>query len=277
MSLAAGGMNEKATHVLAVDDSAADRNVVRLSLLGSSHCYQLECAERLSEGLTKLGNQRADVVLLDLNLPDSRGRDTVERVMQHAAHVPVLILTGSDDDCLALEAVRLGAQDYIVKGQIDSVALSRAMQYAIERHTLLMTSRRAWPQHSGSEDKVVSQGFPEINSSLPFVPTYADVTLRSSKGLPTDGERRPEFRECVMKNRKGYQGYIIEARVYERRDGGFSTEISIEDHDGSGVTAKQFYIPNSFETPDSAMEIAVQTGRQRINEGLWTRHDGGLA
>jgi DNA-binding NarL/FixJ family response regulator len=266
MSLAKPEINEMATHVLAVDDSAADRDLVRLSLLGSTHCYKLECAERLSEGLEKLGNQRADVVLLDLNLPDSQGKDTVKRIVQHAAHVPVVVLTGADDRCLALESVRLGAQDYIVKGQIDSVALPRAIQDAIERHNFLKCSRRPWPRYPKSNEKVVNQDPKELSSSLPCISTCADGTLRSSTRALTAGEGRLEFRECIMKSREHFHDYIIEVRVYQHRDGTFSSEISIEDHNQISFREMQLYLPNSFKTPDSAKEIAVQAGRQRINE-----------
>jgi CheY-like chemotaxis protein len=247
--------------------------LLRLSLLGSSHCYELECAERLSEGLVKLESQ-PDVVLLDLNLPDSQGISTVEKIMQHAAHVPVLVLTGSDDERLALEAVRSGAQDYIVKGQMDSSTLSRAMRYAIERHDVLTASRRTQPGHPGVTDEVATPGSAELKAALASLPKYAEVTLRSSTEPPPDGARRPELRESVMKNRQGYQGFVIETRVYERRDGGFSAEITLEDHDRSGLTARQFYIPNSFEAPQGAMEIAIQIGQQRINDGLWIRPGG---
>lgn len=74
-----------------------------------------------------------------------------------------------------------------------------------------------------------------------------------------------------MKSRQGYQGFVIEARVHERKDRGFSVEISIEDHDHGGVTARQFYIPNRFAAVDTAMDISLQTARQRIDEDLGAR------
>jgi DNA-binding NarL/FixJ family response regulator len=268
MSLAAVGMNELATHVLAVDDSAADRNLLRLSLLGSSYCYKLECAKRLSEGLAKLGNQRADVVLLDLNLPDSQGKRTVEKVMEHAAHVPVLVLTGSDDEGMALEAMRAGAQDYIVKGQIDSLSLSRAMRYAIERHRMLMASRQDRQRQFGSKEGLATYGSATTLSAGSL--QYAQVA--GPTGSLHDSERRSDAGDCIMKSRKGYQGFVIEARVHKQKDSQLTAEITIENHDSDGVTAKQFYIPSTFAAPGLAVEIAMQTGRERIDEGLWVRH-----
>ena len=70
-----------------------------------------------------------------------------------------------------------------------------------------------------------------------------------------------------MKSRLGYKGYIIEARSYEQ-DGGFSAELWIEEHDASGVTETQFYLPDTFPTQELAIEAAIQTGRQKIDVGL---------
>ncbi|MGB8834223.1 MAG: response regulator, partial [Candidatus Sulfotelmatobacter sp.] len=146
MSLSVAMMDKIATQVLVVDDNAADRNLVRLSLLAAPRAYNLECAARLSEGLEMLGKQPPDVVLLDLDLPDSQGTETIQRVVSQAPQVPVLVLTGTADDSIALAAVRTGAQDYIVKGQINSGALTRALHYAIERHQVLTALRESRQQ-----------------------------------------------------------------------------------------------------------------------------------
>ena len=71
-----------------------------------------------------------------------------------------------------------------------------------------------------------------------------------------------------MKNRQGYKGYVIEARSCELKDGGVSTEFSIEEHDASGVTETQFYLPGTFPTQESAIEAAIQAGRQKIDVGF---------
>jgi len=71
-----------------------------------------------------------------------------------------------------------------------------------------------------------------------------------------------------MKSRQGYKGYVIEARSCELKDGGFSAEFSVEEHDGSGVTETQFYLPDNFPTQESAIKAAIQTGRQKIDVGF---------
>jgi hypothetical protein len=71
-----------------------------------------------------------------------------------------------------------------------------------------------------------------------------------------------------MKSRCGYKGYVIEARSHDLRDGGFSAEFSIEEHDGAGVTETQFYLPDTFPTQESAIKAAIQAGRQKIDVGF---------
>jgi hypothetical protein len=67
---------------------------------------------------------------------------------------------------------------------------------------------------------------------------------------------------------QGYKGYVIEARLSEMKDGGFSAEFSIEEHDGSGVTETQFFLPGTFPTQDSAIEAAIHAGRRKIDVGF---------
>jgi hypothetical protein len=71
-----------------------------------------------------------------------------------------------------------------------------------------------------------------------------------------------------MKSRQGYKGFVIEARSCGLKDGGFSAEFSVEEHDASGVTETQFYLPDTFPTQESAIEAALQAGRQKIDVGF---------
>jgi hypothetical protein len=71
-----------------------------------------------------------------------------------------------------------------------------------------------------------------------------------------------------MKSRHGYKGYVIEARSCELKDGGFSGEFSVEEHDASGVTESQFYLRDTFSMPEAAIEAAIQAGRQKIDVGF---------
>lgn len=120
--------------ILLIEDNPGDVRLLREMLAEMPGTpFDLECADRLSAGLERLAAGEIDVILLDLSLPDSRGFDTFLRVQGQAPRVPLVILSGLDDEALALKAVREGAQDYLVKGQFDGLLLLRAIRYAIER------------------------------------------------------------------------------------------------------------------------------------------------
>ena len=120
--------------VLLIEDNAGDARLIREMLYEEENApFDLRSVDRLSRGLEALSKQAASLVLLDLSLPDSHGLDTFSKVYAHAPKVPIIVLSGNDDETLALYAVKSGAQDYLVKGRIDRELLLRAMQYAIER------------------------------------------------------------------------------------------------------------------------------------------------
>lgn len=118
-------------NVLVVEDNLADSRYVE-ELLSSAHT-QIIHVPTLREALKAIQNANADVILLDLSLPDSQGMATFTSISNLTTQIPIVILTGLDDEQLALEAVRLGAQDYIVKAHINENILTRCIRYAIER------------------------------------------------------------------------------------------------------------------------------------------------
>ncbi len=129
-------METQATRVLLIDDNEGDAGLVRFALRAESsaeHCFSAEHVFRLSDALKALSEQTFDLVLLDLSLPDVNGLETLARVRDAAPDLPIVIMTGLNDESIAVEALRLGAQDYLVKGQADNRAVIRAILYAVER------------------------------------------------------------------------------------------------------------------------------------------------
>jgi two-component sensor histidine kinase len=102
-----------------------------------SGSFEITHLPRLGMALNHLAKGGVDIVLLDLGLPDGNGLDTVRRVRQIAPDVPLVVITGRDDEATVAEAMLEGAQDYLVKGQIENHALPRALRHAIERFRLL--------------------------------------------------------------------------------------------------------------------------------------------
>ncbi|HEV3409718.1 MAG TPA: SpoIIE family protein phosphatase, partial [Chthoniobacterales bacterium] len=101
----------------------------------STH-FVIERASTLAAAITLLGSREIDVILLDLNLPDSRGLETFSKIQRIAPELPVIILSGLADEAVAVEIVRAGAQDYVVKGSMSVPVLVRAVRYAFERKQL---------------------------------------------------------------------------------------------------------------------------------------------
>src|SRR5688572_11374088 len=121
--------------VLLIEDNSNDARLLRIFLSESTTSqFDIAHAERLAEGMERLGKERFDVILSDLLLPDSQGIETFEWLKAHVQDVPIIVLSGSDDESLGIRAVREGAQDYLVKGRIDAHVLVRSITYAIERH-----------------------------------------------------------------------------------------------------------------------------------------------
>lgn len=127
-------MAKKSIVCLLVEDSPTDAFFLKKQLATSELAnFNLVVAERLSEGLGRLASEGANVVLLDLDLPDCTGLETLAKMIDEYPDLPIIVLTGLKDENVALEAVHKGAQDYLIKGQIDEAILSRSIHYAIER------------------------------------------------------------------------------------------------------------------------------------------------
>jgi two-component system, cell cycle sensor histidine kinase and response regulator CckA len=127
-------MEDQVIKILLIEDNPGDARLLRELLKDvSSVQFELEHATLLQDGLQHLQNQRFDIILLDLFLPDSRELKTFTTVYEGAKEIPIVVITGLDDETLAVKAVHAGAQDYLVKGQLTSELLSRAIRYAIER------------------------------------------------------------------------------------------------------------------------------------------------
>jgi sigma-B regulation protein RsbU (phosphoserine phosphatase) len=122
------------TRVLLVEDNPGDARLIEIMVEDAGEdFFEIERVEDLGSGLTRLAEGGIGVVLLDLSLPDSRGLESFTRLHASTPQVPIIVLSGLNDTTLAVQAVHEGAQDYLVKGQVEGQLLVRSMRYAIER------------------------------------------------------------------------------------------------------------------------------------------------
>jgi diguanylate cyclase (GGDEF)-like protein len=130
-------MAEKTTKILLVEDNAGDARLLREMLKEpSSYQYELAHRESLEAAAAFLVENPVDIVLLDLGLPDAQGLGAVRQAHASAPDVALVVLTGLDDESLAAQTLQEGAQDYLIKGQIQARGLLRALRYAIERKAM---------------------------------------------------------------------------------------------------------------------------------------------
>ena len=182
-------MNNGHTNVLLIEDNPGDADLVRLRLIESDGGVNVSCVNRLEDGLASIAKHPPSVVLLDLNLPDSRGSDTFRKVLEKAPGVPIVILSGQDDEKLAMKALHQGVQDYLVKGDITSSHLDRVMRYAIERQALIRSLEMSRQQQLEFKNQFLSHVSHELRTPLTSIHQFVTILL---DGLA--GEMNPEQR-----------------------------------------------------------------------------------
>jgi signal transduction histidine kinase len=175
-------MSEQSKHVLLIEDNPGDADLIRLRLVEGKSPVDVNCVERLSDGLAWLDHKSPSVVLLDLNLPDSQGAETFRKVLAKAPDVPVVILSGQDDEALAIRALHQGVQDYLVKGNISRGELDRAMRHAIERQALLHSLEISRKQQLEFKNQFLSHVSHELRTPLTCIHQFVTILLDGLAG-----------------------------------------------------------------------------------------------
>src|SRR6266403_197234 len=257
--------------VLLVEDNPGDTRLLReMFNEQGSHKTELTQVECMSDAEKHLAQRQVDIILLDLGLPDAEGVGSVRRVRAAAPHVPLVVLTGLDDESLAAQALQEGAQDYLIKGQIDARGLMRALRYAIERKSmeeaLFVEKERAQVTLNCIGDAVVCT---DISGKITFLNLVAERmtgwSWKEAAGLPmaevfrildaTSRETTPNPMErAIGQNRTVH---LPSNCILIRRDG---SEIPIEDsvapiHDREGQVTGAVIV---FRDVSAARAMALQ-------------------
>jgi signal transduction histidine kinase len=218
-------MNNGSKHILLIEDNPGDADLVRLRLVEAHSEVAVSCVNRLSTGLASMIVETPAMVLLDLNLPDSRGADTYRTVLKEAPGVPVVVLSGQEDEELAVNAVHQGVQDYLVKGSFDSKQLARAIRYAIERQALVTSLDISRRQQLQFKNDFLSHVSHELRTPLTCIHQFVSLMLDGLVGTLVPEQR--EHLETVFRSVNQLRTMITDLLEATRAESG---KITIEPH-----------------------------------------------
>jgi signal transduction histidine kinase len=206
--------------VLIVEDNPGDMRLVR-ERLKETDPYQIKVigAERLAEAIQCLAETMVDVILLDLSLPDVTGLETFKRMQMAAPNLPIVVLTGSYDEALALQAVRAGAQDYLLKQNLDRHLLARVLRYAIERKSAGEAVRNALVKEKELNElksRFVSMVSHDFRTPLAAIQTSSD--LLSNYGYRMTDEKKTQHFSTIRSQIKHLTGLLEDMLTYTKAE-----------------------------------------------------------
>ncbi len=220
-------MEQRRLKILLVEDNPGDARLVEEILAEAGRSgFDITPLERCEPAVAALKDSNFDVVLLDLSLPDSKGLETVSRVTAAAPQVPIVIMTGLDDEETAIAAAKMGAQDYLVKGNFDHRGLTRTLRYAIERKEQeLALARKNAELGRLNELKTHFLGMAahDLRNPLAVIMTASSFLLEGEDGLPV--EKRQEFLRLIQSNSEFMMRLIDDLLDFARIQSG---ELQIE-------------------------------------------------
>lgn len=154
--------------ILFIEDDLGDVELVKEALNRKDREYSFEICSftRLREGLGAISRMDIDIILLDLSLPETQGLQTFEKVRENAPHIPIVVLTALNDEKVAIQTLHLGAQDYLLKDEIQGGSLIRTLRYALERYRLLRKLEDEYQQKLQRKEKEFARAIAYYQSYL---------------------------------------------------------------------------------------------------------------
>jgi PAS domain S-box-containing protein len=261
--------NQAIKRLLLIEDSEGDARLIREMLNEpGSHNVELNHVECMAEAEEHLKIYTPDIILCDLGLPDAQGLDALHRAQAAAPRIPVVVLTVLDSDPLVTQSLQAGAQDYLIKGQIDTRSLLRALRYARERKNsqeALRESETRFREMAENIREVFWLTDPSKNEMLYVSPAYEDIWGRSAQGLYSS---RGDWVEAIHPDDR-YR--VIEAQT-KQAAGDYDEEYRITRPDGSirWIRDRAFPVLDERRNVTRVAGVAEDiTERRRTSDALY--------
>jgi signal transduction histidine kinase len=218
-------MNKKPLRVLLVEDNAGDARLLReMFNKEKAGSFELSHLTHMADAEARLAQGGIDIVLLDMGLPDGHGLDTLLRARTAAPDGVFIVMTGLEDEELAAQAMKAGAQDYLIKGQIENRALPRALRHAIERQRMQTETEGIRKHQVELRDKFLSHVSHELRSPLTSI--YSFTTIIADGLAGTTSPQQDEYLQIILRNVQQLQAMIEDLlEVTQAREGKLSLEL----------------------------------------------------
>ena len=260
----------RAVHILLVEDSPSDADYLKEILSRSQSHYEVTCVDRVNLATAILkGPSPIDLVLLDFSLPDSEGIATFEKIQAVASRLPIVVLTSTRDNELASTAVRKGAQDYLIKWEVDLDLMERSIRYAMARKTAEEALRESEERYAlavqGANDGLWDWDL--RSDRIYFSPRYATM-------VGWDGEKQPSTAADWFATIHSEDLPVVQEAITAHLEGGtphFAIEYRSRHRDGSyrWILARALAVRNQAGRPyRMAGSLTDVTGRKRVEEEL---------
>jgi len=247
-------MENKKIKILLIEDNVDDTELIRRKLVKSANTrFQVTTARTLHDGLELVEKDMPDLIISDLGLPDSHGLDTVTKILLELPQIPLVVLSGFDDEAIAIKAVQSGSQDYLVKGRLENSQLERSIYYSIER------------AHLQAELEQTTQEILNIQANLhKILEKNADaivVVSEDSRILFTN----PAVESLLGRKQKELLNQPFDFPL----DGGKTSEIEIKHQDNIIITAEMSVVEINWEgTPAYLASLRNITERKQMEEAI---------
>jgi len=245
-------MKAKTLRVLLVEDNAGDVRLLREMFSNEkADSFELTHLVRMRDAEAHLAKGDVDIVLLDMGLPDAHGIETVQRARAVAPAIPLIVLTGLEDEALAAEAMKAGAQDYLIKGQIENRALPRALRHAIERHRMQVETDRVRVVQMQLKDEFLSHVSHELRAPLSSIHSFTSIIVDGLAGETS--RQQDEYLEIIRKNVEQLQAMIEDLLMVTQAHSG---QLTVEPLQTPVADAVRYAI-DTLHRASEAKSIAV--------------------